>query len=92
MPSSAAASEPPSSELSMVSPTSAGLRVAIRILGQLDHAGGVGRALAARNSPQLMHIVVPLTGSAAGHRIDETVARASLPPRTCSVSCAQPEQ
>lgn len=66
--------------------------MAIRFLGQLDHAGGRGWGLAARDWPQFRQIVVPLAGSVVGHRIEGVLPRPSAARATCSVSRAQPEQ
>jgi hypothetical protein len=67
-------------------------RVAIWVLGHSDHAGGLGRGLAARRWPQFRQIVLPVAGSAPGHRIEGMLPCPSLAQTTCSVSCAQPEQ
>jgi hypothetical protein len=88
---SAAASESASSAASAVATVSARRRVAIRVLGHSDHAGGVGRELRARHWPHSRQIVVPLAGSGAGQRIDGMLPRPSAL-RTCSVSFAQPRQ
>jgi hypothetical protein len=74
------------------SAATARLGVAVRLLGQLDHAGGLGRELAARHWPQLRQMVVPIAGLVVGHRIEGMLARPSAAQTTCSVSCAQPEQ
>jgi hypothetical protein len=89
---SAAVSETQSSAVSMESAATARLSVAIRLLGQLDHAGGRGWRLAARHWPQFRQIVVPMAGSMVGHRIEGVLPRPSAAQTTCSVSCAQPEQ
>jgi hypothetical protein len=89
---SAAASETQSSAVSVESAATARLGVAIRLLGQLDHAGGRGWGLAARHCPQFRQIVVPIAGSVVGHRIEGVLPRPSAAQATCSVSCAQPEQ
>jgi len=89
---SAAASETQSSAVSVESAATARLSVAIRRLGQLDHAGGCGWVLAARHWPQFRQIVVPLAGSVVGHQIEGVLPRPSAVHATCSVSLAQPEQ
>ncbi len=89
---SAAASETPSAVARVESAVIARFRIAISLLGQPDHAGGLGWEVAARHCPQVRQIVVPPAGSAAGHRMDGTLARPSRDQATCSVSCAQPEQ
>jgi hypothetical protein len=89
---SAAVSEAQSSAVSVESAATARLGVAIRLLGQLDHAGGRGWGLAARHWPQFRQIVVPIAGSVVGHRIEGMLPRPSAVQATCSVSCAQPEQ
>jgi hypothetical protein len=89
---SAAVSEAQSSAVSVESAATARLGVAIRRLGQLDHAGGRGWGLAARHWPQFRQIVVPIAGSVLGHRIEGVLPRPSAAQATCSVSCAQPEQ
>jgi hypothetical protein len=89
---SAAVSETQSSAVSAESAATARLGVAIRLLGQLDHAGGRGWGLAARHWPQFRQIVVPIAGSVVGHRIEGVLPRPSAAHATCSVSCAQPEQ
>jgi hypothetical protein len=89
---SAAASETQSSALSAESAATARLRVAIGFLGQLDHAGGLGREVPARHWPQFRQIVVPIAGSVVGHRIEGMLPRPSAVQATCSVSLAQPEQ
>jgi hypothetical protein len=66
--------------------------MSIRVLGQLDHARGLGWGLAARNSPQFTQIVVPIAGSVVGHRIEGILPRPSPTQATCSVSRAQPAQ
>jgi hypothetical protein len=66
---SAAASGTQSSAVCVESAATARLGVAIRLLGQLDHAGGRGWGLAARHWPQFRQIVVPGAGRAAGQRI-----------------------
>ena len=89
---SAAASETRSSALSAESVATARLRVAIGFLGQLDHAGRLGREVPARHWPQFRQIVVPIAGLVVGHRIEGVLPRPSATHATCSVSCAQPEQ
>jgi hypothetical protein len=89
---STAASETQSSALSAESAATARLRVAIGFLGQLDHAGGLGREVPARHWPQFRQIVVPIAGSVLGHRIEGMLPRPSAVQATCSVSCAQPAQ
>jgi hypothetical protein len=89
---SAAVSETQSSAVSGELAASARLGVAILLLGQADHAGGLGWALAARHWPQFRQTVVPLADSAAGQRIEGMLPRPSLRLRTCSVSSAQPKQ
>jgi hypothetical protein len=66
--------------------------MSIRLLGQLDHARGLGCGLAARNSPQFAQIVVPIAGSVIGHRIERILPRPSAAQATCSVSRAHPAQ
>src|SRR6266508_2728068 len=82
----------PSAVARVESAVIARFRIAISLLGQPDHAWGVGWEAAARHCPQVRQIVVPPAGSAAGHRMDGTLARPSCDQATCSVSCAQPEQ
>jgi hypothetical protein len=89
---SAAVSETQSCVVSAESSATARLGVAIRLLGQLDHTGGRGWRLAARQWPQFRQIVVPIAGSVLGHRIEGVLPRPSAAQATCSVSCAQPEQ
>jgi hypothetical protein len=72
---SAAVSDTQSSALSAASAATARLGGAIRLLGQLDHAGGLGRRLAARHWPQFRQIVVPIAGSVVGHRIEGVLPR-----------------
>ena len=47
----------------------------MRVLGHIDHAGGLGRELAARHWPQARQVVVPPAGSAVGHRIEGMLPR-----------------
>lgn len=89
---SAAASEARSSAVSVESAATARPGVAIRFLGQLDHAGGRGCGLAARHWPQFRQIVVPIAGFVVGQRIEGVLPRPSAAQATCSVSCAQPVQ
>jgi len=71
---SAAASETQSAAARAVSAVIARFRIAIRFLGQLDHAGALGWEAAARHCPQFRQIVVPPAGPAAGHRMDGMLA------------------
>jgi hypothetical protein len=89
---SAAVSETQSSAVSVESAATARLGVAIRLLGQLDHAEDRGWRLAARHWPQFRQIVVPMAGSVVGQRIEGVLPRPSAAQAACSVSCAQPEQ
>jgi hypothetical protein len=89
---SAAASGTQSSAVCVESAATARLGVAIRLLGQLDHAGGRGWGLAARHWPQFRQIVVPIAGLVVGQRIGGMLPRPSAAQATCSVSRAQPEQ
>ena len=66
--------------------------MAIRRLGHLDHAGGCGLGLAARQWPQFTQIVVPIAGLLLGQRIDGALPRPSAAQAACSVSVEQPEQ
>lgn len=89
---SAAVSETQSSAVSAASAAMARLGVLIRLLGQLDHDGGLGWGLAARHWPQFRQTVVPIAGSVLGHRIEGVLPRPSAAQAACSVSLAQPEQ
>lgn len=64
----------------------------IRLLGQLDHAGGRGWGLAARHWPQFRQIVVPIGGLMVGQRIEGLLPRLSAVQVAWAVSCAQAEQ